>query len=58
MFLRYNIIDERDFVEAARKMESYREQERSQSAISTESSTVGEISPATGSPASGGNLLQ
>lgn len=40
MFLRYNIIDERDFMEAAQKMEAYREQERS--AISTVSSTVGE----------------
>ncbi len=40
MFLRYNIIDERDFIEAAQKMEAYREQERN--AISTVSSTVGE----------------
>jgi hypothetical protein len=58
MFLRYNIIDERDFVEAARKMESYRAQERSQGAISTEDSTVGEKSLPDSSPASGGNVLQ
>jgi integrase len=58
MFLRYNIIDERDFVEAARKMEFYRAQERSQGAISTESSTVGEKSLPKGSPANSGNLLQ
>jgi len=58
MFLRYNIIDERDFVEAARKMEFYRAQERSQGAISTESSTVGEKSLPKGPPANSGNLLQ
>jgi hypothetical protein len=40
MFLRYNIVGERDFMEAAQKMEAYREQERSGNAISTEISTV------------------
>ena len=58
IFLRYNIVDERDFVEAARKMESYREQERKQDAISTEISTVSQNSSGNGSPANGGNLLQ
>jgi hypothetical protein len=58
MFLRYNIVDERDFVEAARKMESYREQECNQGAISTEISTVSENGSSNGSPAIEGNLLQ
>jgi integrase len=58
MFLRYNIVDERDFVEAALKMESYREQERNQGAISTEISTVSENSPTKGSSTHGRNLLQ
>jgi hypothetical protein len=40
MFLRYNVVDERDFMEAAQKMEAYREQERGRNAISTEISTV------------------
>ena len=58
MFLRYNIIDERDFVEAAWKMKSYLEQERNQGVISTESSTVSEKSSGNGTPANRGNLLQ
>jgi hypothetical protein len=58
MFLRYNIVDERDFVEAARKMESYRERERNQGAFSTEISTVSANSSGDGSPTNGGNLLQ
>jgi len=58
MFLRYNIIDERDFVEAARKMESYRAQECSPGAISTESSTVAEKSLPGSPPADSGNLLR
>ncbi len=58
MFLRYNIVDERDFVEAAQKMESYRQQERNQSAISTEISTSDENCSAQGTPPTGRNLLQ
>ena len=58
MFLRYNIVDERDFVEAAQKMESYREKERSRGTISTEISTVAENSPDQGAPPNGSNLLQ
>ena len=58
MFLRYNIVDERDFVEAARKMESYREQERTQGALSTEISTAGENSAMKDTQAPARNLLQ
>ena len=58
MFLRYNIVDERDFVEAARKMESYREKEQNLGVISTEISTVVENGPTKGSSSSGNNLLQ
>ncbi len=58
MFLRYNIVDERDFVEAARKMESYREKERNPGTTSTEISTVGENSPDQRTPPNGSNLLQ
>jgi integrase len=58
MFLRYNIVDERDFVEAARKMESYREQERNQGAISTEISTVGENRAMKNTQKPAHNLLQ
>jgi hypothetical protein len=58
MFLRYNIVDERDFMEAAQKMEAYREGERSGNAISTEISTVTGNKPPKPASISDRKLLQ